>query len=71
MFRKSKTTHERKKTMKHLTMMMAAAVLALGLFTGCATSGGHDHAKCGACCKDNCASCCKDAAACAKCCAKK
>ena len=58
--------------MKHLTMMMAAAVLTLGLFTGCATSRGHhDHAKCGACCKDNCASCCKDAAACAKCCGPK
>ena len=57
--------------MKQMTMMMAAAVLAFGLFTGCATSGGHDHAKCGACCKDNCAACCKDAAACAKCCGKK
>jgi hypothetical protein len=58
--------------MKQVTMMIAATVLALGLFTGCATSGGHhDHAKCGACCKDNCASCCKDAEACAKCCGKK
>ena len=50
--------------MKQITMMMATAVLALGLFTGCATSRGHhDHAKCGACCKD--------AAACAKCCGPK
>ena len=58
--------------MKHLTMMMAAAVLALGLFTGCATSGGHNHATCGACCKDKgCTNCCKDAAACAKCCGPK
>ena len=51
---------------------MAAAVLALGLFTGCATSGGHDHSKCGACCKDKgCTTCCKDAAGCEKCCGKK
>ena len=59
--------------MKQMTMMMAAAVLAVGLFTGCATSGGHhDHAKCGACCKDKgCSNCCKDAAACAKCCGPK
>ncbi len=57
--------------MKYLTMMMAAAVLALGLFTGCATWRRHDHTKCGACCKDNCAACCKDAAACAKCCGPK
>jgi len=57
--------------MKKLMTMLASAVLATGLFAGCATHTGHDHVKCGACCKDNCASCCKDAEACAKCCGKK
>ena len=57
--------------MMKIATMFATAVLAVGLFVGCATSGGHDHAKCGACCKDNCAACCKDAEACAACCGKK
>lgn len=58
--------------MKKLTVMMATAALAFGLFAGCATSShGHDHTACKACCKDNCAACCKDAAACAACCGKK
>ncbi len=56
--------------MKKLTAIIAMAISA-ALFNGCATSSGHDHAKCGACCKDNCAECCKDAAACAACCGKK
>jgi hypothetical protein len=62
----------RKETkMKKVTSMIAATMLAVGLLTGCATSGGHDHSKCAACCKDGCAKCCKDAAACEKCCGKK
>lgn len=57
--------------MKKVTILMASALLAVGLFAGCATSHGHDHSACAACCKDDCSKCCKDAAACAKCCVKK
>jgi hypothetical protein len=57
--------------MKTVMMMVATAALAANLLVGCATSHGHDHAACKACCKDNCAACCKDAAACAACCGKK
>jgi hypothetical protein len=66
------TVEGTKTGMNKVTTMLAVAMLALGLLSGCATArGGHDHAKCSACCKDNCASCCKDAAACAKCCGTK
>lgn len=57
--------------MKTTITMIATTMLAVGLLAGCATSSGHDHSKCAACCKDDCSKCCKDAAACAKCCDKK